>query len=105
MLRRRCDPGCSPPAALVADWPQQVERVGVEPLGDPLDRLEGEVALASLYASHVGAVDAQHVGESLLAERSRLAVGTKTHAKCALQVSFHALTLLAPLLLSLQTYR
>src|SRR5439155_19159660 len=47
---------------------QQPQRLDAEPLGQPLDRLQGQVALASLHRSQVGAVIAQVIGEGFLAE-------------------------------------
>ncbi len=46
---------------------QQLERIDVDPAGDPLDRLQGQVALAALDTAHVGAVDADKIGEGFLA--------------------------------------
>lgn len=46
---------------------QEVERIELEAIGDALNALEREVALASLQAAHVGAVYAYDIGEYLLA--------------------------------------
>lgn len=54
---------------------EQCQWVEVQPLSDALDATEHQVALAPLDAAHVGAVDAQDVGEVLLAEVLRFPVG------------------------------
>ena len=54
-LDRQPDGGLS---GRVVTWClEQHERVQVDPLGDALQALEGQVALAPLNAAHVGAVD------------------------------------------------
>lgn len=54
---------------------EQCNGIDVDPLCDPFEALEDEVALAALYASHVGPVDAQDIGERFLAEAASLPVG------------------------------
>lgn len=63
---------------------EQCQRVEADPRGDPLHALERQVALASLDAAHVGAVDAQGVGESLLAQATGTAVGQQVAANGSL---------------------
>jgi hypothetical protein len=69
---------------------QQDERVDADLAGDALQALESQVALAALDAAHVGAVDAELVGEVLLAEALGLSVGPEVAADGALEVAFHA---------------
>lgn len=68
-------------ARLVLGRLQQGERVEVDLLGKALQALEREVALAALDASHVGAVDAERVGERLLAEALAFPVGPQVAAR------------------------
>jgi hypothetical protein len=68
---------------------EQLQRADVEPAGQPLDRPEGEVALAALEAAHVGAVDADHLGESFLGEAARLPVGAQIAPDGPLEIPFH----------------
>lgn len=63
---------------------QQVERVDTDPLGDPLYRLQGEVPFTALNAAHVGAVVAELVGETFLAESVCFAVAAQVASKSPL---------------------
>jgi hypothetical protein len=67
------------PNCLQQDTATLQQRYGVDThfLGNPLQALERQVPLAPLDASHVGPVDAQHLGERLLAEAASLAVGPR----------------------------
>jgi hypothetical protein len=59
---------------------EQRQRVEIESAGDALQALEGQVALASLNAAHVGAVDAENISKRLLAESFGFAVGPQIAA-------------------------
>ncbi len=63
-----------------SDGCKKGKRVDIELAGDALQAFEGQVALAALDAAHVGAVDAELVGERLLAEAAGLAVGAQVAA-------------------------
>jgi len=58
-------------------WLEQRQWLNVDAAGDALEALERQVALSSLDAAHVGAVDAELVGEGLLAEAAGLPVGAQ----------------------------
>jgi hypothetical protein len=77
-------------SGLTVAWVQQSEGIDIDPLRDPLQAFEGEIALAALDASHVCAVDAQHVGECLLAKTPGIPVGTQVTTDGSLQVALHA---------------
>jgi hypothetical protein len=83
---------------------QQGDGIDVDALGDAFEAFEGEVAFAALYAAHVGAVDAEDVGECFLAEAAGLAVGAQVTADGSLQVALHAGNGRCLLLSGLQTY-
>ena len=63
-------------ARLLGRWLSQ-ERSGLKGqlLRQPLQALERQVSLAAFQAAHVGAVDAELVGEGFLAEAAGLPVG------------------------------
>jgi len=85
---------------------QKRQRLDLQLLGDSLEFDQREVPLAPLGSAHVGPVDAQHLGEGLLAQPARLAVGTKIVADVALQIALHeGKDGPAPLLDSLHTYK
>ena len=63
---------------------EQRQRVEVELAGDALEALERQVALASLDAAHVGAVDAELFGKRLLAEAAGLPMGAQVVADSTL---------------------
>ncbi len=87
-------PGRLPAPPLGLPRPQELQRVQVDPSGEPLDALERQVALPALDAAHVRAVDTEDIGEGLLAEAAGLPVGPQVQADDALQVSFgHGLNL------------
>jgi hypothetical protein len=71
-------PGC------VVRWLEQRQRVEIESAGDALQALERQVALASLDAAHVGAVDAENIGKRLLAESFGFSIGAQGSANGAL---------------------
>lgn len=50
--------------------------------------LQGEVALSSFYASHVGTVYSHEFGEGFLAEAAFQTVGAQIRAHCLLEVSY-----------------
>jgi hypothetical protein len=68
---------------------EQRQRIKVESVGDALNAPERQIALASLNAAHVGAVDAQNIGESLLAQAPGTTVGPQVAADHALEIAFH----------------
>lgn len=68
---------------------QQGQRLEIEFAGDLLHALQRQVALASLNASHVGAVHAEYVGKVLLTEITSFAVRPQVLANNALQLTFH----------------
>jgi hypothetical protein len=63
--------------------------VVVEAGRNALQALEGEVALASLDAADVGAVDAEDIGEVFLAEIVGVTVGPEVAAEGVLEIAFH----------------
>lgn len=63
---------------------EQGQGIEFELLRYALDASQRQVALAALDAAHVGAVDMKHVGERLLAQPLRLAVGPQFAADRAL---------------------
>jgi hypothetical protein len=65
----------------VGDWLEQGQRVEIQLAGDALQALEGQVALASLDAADVGAVDAEDIGEVFLADAVGVTVGPEVAAK------------------------
>jgi hypothetical protein len=68
---------------------EQRQRVEVDLAGDALQALERQVALAALDATHIGAVDAEFVGECLLAEALTFPVGTQVAPDRSLEIAFH----------------
>jgi hypothetical protein len=63
---------------------KQGQRFKAQPLSDTLDGLECQVTLAPLNTAHVGAVDAEHIGECLLAQFPGFAVGPQVPANGSL---------------------
>lgn len=103
---RQCDtPAHGASGATLMLRVQQLQRVEVKATGDALQALEGQIALAPLDATHVGAVNTEHVGERLLAEAVGLPVGPQIAAHRALKIAFHSGQLPEPLLDSLHTYK
>jgi len=85
---------------------QEVERIKPQTLGDALDGLQGEIPLATLQTSNVGAVVPELVGERLLAQAPSLAVGAEVSAQPALKLTFpHSCNMLELLPIGLQTYK
>lgn len=68
---------------------EQRQRVEIESAGDALEALERQVALASLNAAHIGAMDAEYVSKRLLAESFGFSIGAQASANGALQIAFH----------------
>jgi len=54
---------------------------------EELDRLQRQVALATLDATHVGSMDANDVGKLLLAQPTGLTASAQVGAKHALQIT------------------
>jgi hypothetical protein len=100
-LKGLCDVGVGE----VGFWGQEHERIGVYSAGDALHALECQVALASLDAAHVGAVEAQDIGERLLAEATGLSKCSQVAAHRPLQIAFHVGNGLGSLLDGLHTYK
>lgn len=65
------------------------ERVETDPVGDALEALERQVAFAPFKPAHVGAVNADDMGEGFLAETACFAVGAQVVAYGLLQIAFH----------------
>jgi hypothetical protein len=83
---------------------KEFERRDARPLSNPFERLQGEVALASLDSAHVRPVDAEQLGERLLTESFALSVGAQILADRPLKLAFHHRKARGLLLYSLQTY-
>ena len=83
--------------------PEEVERANAETVGDPLYRLEGEVALASFEAAHIRAVYAQNSREGLLRQTTLGSESAQVAADGTLQVALHASDPAGALLDGLQT--
>ncbi|CBL57172.1 Hypothetical protein PFCIRM516_05095 [Propionibacterium freudenreichii] len=60
---------------------QQLQRVDIELLGQGLDAVEGEIALAALQPAQVSRRDAQELREALLCEPPTLTLGTKVRTE------------------------
>jgi hypothetical protein len=60
--------------------PEKRYRIKTEPFGNALQALEGQVALATLDATHVSPMHTEHVGKGLLAESLGFAVGPQIAA-------------------------
>ena len=58
-------------------------------LGDVLEALQGEVPFASFQSAHVGAVDADDLGEGFLGQATLQAVEPQVGAYDALEITFH----------------
>ena len=57
-------------------------------LRHPFHALQRQVALSSLHAAHVGAVDAQYLGEGFLTETSLHTVGAKVSVYRLLEIAY-----------------
>src|ERR1700749_1033519 len=68
---------------------EQRQRICFDSRRNPLDALQRQVSLSTLDAAHVGAMDTEHLGESLLTQPASLAVGAKVVADVSLQVALH----------------
>jgi hypothetical protein len=68
---------------------QQAERVHAEPACEAFDAAQRQVVLAALEAADVGVVDAQQLGEGLLAEAALVPVRTKVARDGPLKLAFH----------------
>ena len=51
---------------------QQRQRIDVDAAGQPLQAAEGQIALAAFDSAHIRPVDAENLGESLLAQAAGL---------------------------------
>lgn len=85
---------------------EQVERIDPSSLRDPLDGLQGQVALSALDRSGKRAVDAENVsGEGFLRIAARLTNGAQVSAEGTLKVAAHVRDAGRMLLSSLQPYK
>ena len=66
---------------------RKLQRIDLDPAGDPLDCSQGQVALATLKAARVVAVHLDEVSEGFLAEAARLAVAPEVLPQLPLQVA------------------
>jgi hypothetical protein len=85
--------------------PQQRERIDADATGEAFQTPEREVALATLDAAHVGAVNAERLREILLAQSERLTVCPQVPAHGPLKIAFHVRHVPNLLLDSLQIYK
>jgi hypothetical protein len=76
-----------------------------QPTGDALDGPQCHVAFASLQATDVGPMDAEQIGESLLAQALGEPARPEVAAKSVLQVPFHNPNRGYLLLLGLHTHQ
>ena len=91
---------------MVPSAAQQLQRVDPDHGGDVLDGLQGEVALTTLQAAHVRAMDADQVSKGLLGETMGLSIAAQATPDGPLEVPFHVRPDAARLLLErLQTYK
>lgn len=67
---------------------QQLHRVYPEGGSDALHRAQCEIALPTLDAAHVGSMDAQNLGQCLLAQPARFPVGTQILTEPSLKFPF-----------------
>lgn len=68
---------------------QECQWIDPDLLSESFDRLEAEVPFPAFDGAEVGAVEAELVGEVLLADALILAVGAQVATKSLLQVTFH----------------
>lgn len=87
-----------------ARWLQKLKRVDLERGSQPLDRLEREVPLTPLEATHIGAMNANQVSKRFLAQSASLAAGAQIASHSPLKLAFHAFERGGSLLDDLQTY-
>ena len=74
------------PAALLSE---QLERIEPEPVRDPLQTLQGQIAFAALKPTHIGAVNTKFDRECLLRQAARNAIGAQVSPDPPLQLAFH----------------
>src|ERR1700761_6656982 len=68
---------------------EQEERLDLQFRRDPLDRAQGQVALAALDPGPVGAVEAEAFGERLLAQLFRFPKSAEVLAQRGLKFALH----------------
>jgi hypothetical protein len=78
-----------PLASTVAALAEEVEGPNAEAVGDPLYRLEGEVAFASFESAHISAVYAQDSREALLRQTTLDPKSAEVAADGTLQIALH----------------
>lgn len=88
----------------LANLGEHLNAVTPDRAGDLLDRAKREVTLPSFDAAHVGAVDAELVGEGFLAETEGLAVAAQVASEDLLQLTSHVIEPRVVLLEGLHTY-
>ena len=67
----------------------EVSGIQPEPVGDPLERAEGQVPFPPLEGAHVGAVNAKDVSEGLLGKLHRQPTLTQAPTDLSLNLTFH----------------
>lgn len=61
--------------SLAGCLPQQLKRLDIEDLGQPLDSPQAQIALSAFESADVGPVEANEVGEGLLRQAAGVSVG------------------------------
>jgi hypothetical protein len=85
---------------------QQLHWIYLQPITNPLDSLKREVSLSAFQPTDVGAMPAEHLGESLLGETPFFAVPPEVLSDSSLQIPLgHPWNVPEPLLDGLQTYK
>lgn len=84
---------------------EQVFRLDPDGFGDAFDTLQGQVSFSPLNSAHVGAVNPERFGESLLAQAQFMTIGPEVFPDDLLKPPCHWLNLALTPLDSLQTYK
>lgn len=69
---------------------EEIERIFSDPVSNLLDGLQTEVAFSALDGSEIGAVEAELLSESLLANPDCEAIGPQVPSEGTLQIPFHS---------------
>jgi len=85
--------------------PQQLNQINSELLSQPLHRSQAGIAFAAFDGLRVNAMEAEFVGEVLLADVLGFPMPTEVATEGLLQVAFHASNCIRMLLIDLQTYK
>lgn len=84
---------------------EEFQRIKVQSRRDSLYRPQRQISLSPLDAAHVGAMNANQLGQLLLAQPTDPPIRLQVPSDSALQVAFHLLRDAAvALLIDLQTY-